>query len=118
MTFELPSWPTTLQTLALVTSPRLRLQHHAYKFVNVKIYHNVLIEEYIIVLLVDGIHTLVDVIIVDFIRVDLVSQMVFSLGGGGDYGSLGEGRTLLRLLCSGHVFSFFHKGLWVSSPTI
>jgi hypothetical protein len=45
--------------------------------------------------LVDGIHTLIDVIIVDFIRVDLVSQMVFSLGGGGEYGSLGEGRTLL-----------------------
>jgi hypothetical protein len=90
----------------------------ANKFANVKIYHNVLIEECIIVLSIDGIHTLVDVIIVDFIRVDLVSQMVFSLGGGGDYGSLGERRTLLRLLCSRYVSSSCHKGLWVSSPTI
>jgi hypothetical protein len=37
----------------------------AYKFANVKIYHNVPIEECIIVLLIDGIHTLVDVIIIN-----------------------------------------------------
>jgi membrane-associated PAP2 superfamily phosphatase len=52
----------------------------AYEFANVKIYHNVPIEECIIVMLVDGIRTLVDVIIVNPIRVDLISPMVFSHG--------------------------------------
>jgi hypothetical protein len=37
----------------------------AYEFANIRIYHNVPIEECIIVLLVDGIRTLVDVIIVN-----------------------------------------------------
>ncbi len=52
----------------------------AYKFANIKIYHNVPIEECFIVLLVDGIHKLVDVIIIDLIRVNLISRVIFSFG--------------------------------------
>jgi hypothetical protein len=59
----------------------------AYKFANIKIYHNLPIEECIIVMSIDGIHTLVDVIIVNLIQANSVSRMVFFHGGGGDYGN-------------------------------
>jgi hypothetical protein len=70
----------------------------AYKFANVKIYHNVPIEECIIVLLIDGIHTLVDVIIINLAWTYLVSRVIFSHGGGDDYGNSSEGRTCFTIV--------------------
>jgi len=96
-----------------------------------------------IVLSIDGIHTLVDVVITDFIQTYLVSQVALScevavivmtqmkeglhcdhytsgsfLWGGCDSDDSSEGRTSLRPLPNRHVFFSHHKGLWVSSLVV
>jgi hypothetical protein len=69
---------------------------------------------------VDDICTLADVVIVNPIRANLISQATFSHGLV-DSGSSGEGRILLQLLPNRHVSSSCHRGffdVFTNSPTI
>jgi len=70
-----------------------------------------------IVLLMDGIHTLANVVIVKFTQTNLVSWAIFfrkvAVTMASD--SLGERKNLSQLLPSVHVSSSCHRSFWVSS---
>jgi len=69
-----------------------------------------------IVLSIDGIRTLVNVVIANPTQIDFgIMGSSFSWGSYNISGS-SERRTLLRPLLSGHVSPFCHKSFWVSSP--
>jgi hypothetical protein len=55
------------------------------------------------VLSVDGVYTLVDIVIADPTQVDLVSQVVFFLRGCNNSCDSSEGWFLSQLIPSGHV---------------